>query len=111
MFSSWIAVGGRVYKTAAPYTSITAPPAPRFESILFLDFPITFIENLIARYFLSDLKISLYLNKSKERQLGICLVSDLTSLPSLISGSAPGQTCFSQLTLIQYHQTIIQGRP
>ena len=36
VFSSWIAVGGRVYKTAAPYTSITAPPAPRFESILFL---------------------------------------------------------------------------
>ena len=59
------------------------------------------LENFIARYFLSDLKLSLYLNKSKERQLGICLVSDLTSLASLISGSALAQTCFSQLTLNQ----------
>jgi len=28
LLTSWIAVGGRVYKTASPYTSITAPPAP-----------------------------------------------------------------------------------
>ena len=59
-------------------TSIWTPPAPRFRF-----FPISF-------------------KKSKEHQLGICLVSDLTSPPSLKSGSALVQACFSLLTLIQY---------
>ena len=36
---------------------------------------------MVARHSLTDLKLSL--KKSKEHQLGICLVSDLTSLSSL----------------------------
>ena len=55
---------------------------------------------LVARHSLTDLKLSLRkFKKSKEHQLGICLVSDLTSLSSL----KVAQTCCSLLTPIQIH--------
>ena len=65
-------------------------------------FPFHFLL-LEDRYFISDFVLSFRsFKKSKEPQLGICLVSDLTSPPSLKSGSALAQAYFSLLTLIQY---------
>ena len=59
-FTSWIAVGGRVYKTASPYTSITAPPAPRLELIFTSFCPILESFFWLGWHLLFDKKLSLY---------------------------------------------------
>ena len=75
MFSSWIAVGGRVYKTAAPYTSITAPSAPRFESIFSLIFQLHLLKIWLLGIFSQIWKFDFISVNQKNTNWGFVLLA------------------------------------